>query len=533
MTNKKTLESLKAGFGKLKTEHFDFGRIKRFFVLSDNRHFHQEISDRTFQDLDLDELFMFADRTISRTGQQYLYHVLRTIPAGPERAERFEKIIAIINADPKIRDQIFLELASLRKTEAYSIPSLFLEKHLEKPKWFWIVPVMSAISVFSVLMSFLIPKTLLLLVLLLAINFCIHYWNKLNLYQYAGSIPELLKLSQAAEKISVLKSFEALSPGIEESIRTINGLGIQLSLFRLEAKMQSETGQAVEYFVELLKALFLVEPLVLYNVLEKLDLKRIQIQQLYEFVGEVDTAASINFLREDLPHFCLPTITSPRKQVLAADLYHPLIFQSVANDLDLDNRSALLTGSNMSGKTTFIRTIGINTITGQTINTCFAKVFQIPILKVFSAIRIADDLLSERSYYFEEVLTIKALLEESCAANQSLFLLDEMFKGTNTIERIASAKAVLSYLDIGSNITFVATHDLELAALLKDQYSLFHFTEIVQGQDIVFDYRIKPGNLSNTNAIRILELNSYPKEVVRDASETAGRLQHDKSTGRL
>lgn len=331
--------------------------------------------------------------------------------------------------------------------------------------------------------------------------------------------------------MGIFEGMKDINPDISESIRAIDSLGIQMSLFKLEVKLQSEIGQAVEYLVELVKALFLIEPLVLYHVLKELDKKRTQIQRVYEYVGEIDTAISIHFLRKDLPHFCLPTITQDKKQIRAEEVYHPLIYASVSNSIDLNEKSALLTGSNMSGKTTFIRTIGINIITAQTLNTCFAKEFSTPILKIHSAIRISDDLLNDKSYYFEEVLTMKALLEESNSDFENIFLLDEMFKGTNTVERIASGKAVLTYLNKKNNIVLVATHDLELAELLKDSFSMFHFTEVVQGDTIVFDYKIKSGNLGNTNAIRILELNNYPEEIIKEATQLAASLYKNKVRG--
>ncbi len=140
-----------------------------------------------------------------------------------------------------------------------------------------------------------------------------------------------------------------------------------------------------------------------------------------------------------------------------------------------------------------------------------------PPLRVFSAIRITDDLLSKKSYYFEEVLTIKDMIEESQSEVQSLFLLDEIFKGTNTVERIAAGKAVLAYLNKGPHIVFVSTHDIELTEYLKDTFDLYHFTEIVENDKIVFDYKLKAGNLKTRNAIRILELNKYPPEVINEA----------------
>lgn len=528
MRRKKLMAQLKVNAGKIKSGNFDFGKIERFFLLSDKKDFYQIIPDRTFQDLDLDEVFMFLDRTVSKVGQQFLYHVLRTIPGTTERVEKFEKIIQILKQNPEVRDQLMVEIASLNKKDAYYISSLFLEKHIQKPGWFWIIPILSFVSLSLVLVSFVFPKALIFLVLLLAVNFGIHYWNKINIYKYSGSIPQLLRLNQVAGIITKLDVMKDVSPGIDSSIKAIDSLGIQMSLFKMEVKLQSEVGLAVEYLVELIKALFLIEPLVLYNVLKELDSIRTQIQQVYEFVGEIDVAMSIIYLRGDIPYFCFPALTTAQKHLKAVEVYHPLIYQSVPNSIDLEARSALLTGSNMSGKTTFIRAIGINAITAQTINTCFAREFTLPVLKIHSAIRIADDLLSEKSYYFEEVLAIKDLLNESCSGLPNLFLLDEMFKGTNTVERIASGKAVLNFLDKGDHIVFVATHDLELAELLKDKFSLYHFTEIVMDGVIVFDYKIKPGTLNNTNAIRILELNGYPKEVTDEAAFLAKRIFDSK-----
>ncbi|MCF0057969.1 MutS-related protein [Dyadobacter sp. CY356] len=527
-SKKKLLVQLKATSGKIKQETFDFNRIERFFLSSDKKDCHQIISDRTFNDLDMSEVFMFLDRTVSKVGQQLLYHGLRTIPHNNKRVERFEKIIQNLKQNPEIHDDILLELSSLNKKDAYNISALFLEKHIQKPRWFWIIPVLSLLSVSSVLISIFYPKVLVFLILLLAINFGFHYWNKINIYQYSSSIPQLLRLNQAAKKIATFKGLKDEHPGISESVGAINSIGIQMSLFKLEVKLQSEIGQAVEYLIELIKALFLIEPLILYNVLKELDSKRTQIQQVFEYVGEIDAAMSINFLRNDLPYFCFPTIVTNKKRISAEEIYHPLIYEFISNTIDLNEKSALLTGSNMSGKTTFIRTIGINTLTALTMNTCFARSFSTPILKIHSAIRISDDLLNEKSYYFEEVLAIKSLLEESSTGFDNLFLLDEMFKGTNTVERIASGKAVLTYLNKGNNIVFVATHDLELAELLKNSFALFHFTEVVRDGTILFDYKLKPGNLSNTNAIRILEINGYPADIIEDATKIANRIYKNK-----
>jgi DNA mismatch repair ATPase MutS len=145
-------------------------------------------------------------------------------------------------------------------------------------------------------------------------------------------------------------------------------------------------------------------------------------------------------------------------------------------------------------------------------------------LKIYSAIRISDDLMNDKSYYFEEVLTIKEMIEKSQIPGFNLFLLDEIFKGTNTIERISAGRAVLSYLNNENNIVFVSTHDIELADLLQDTYRLYHFSEQVDKKTVDFDFKLKEGKLKNRNAIRILEINDYPEVIITEAIELSKEL---------
>lgn len=116
------------------------------------------------------------------------------------------------------------------------------------------------------------------------------------------------------------------------------------------------------------------------------------------------------------------------------------------------------------------------------------------------------------------------MLDKSNTPTPNLFLLDEIFKGTNTIERIAAGKAVLSKLSEGQNIVFVSTHDAELADLLSEDYNLYHFCENTRKGSIDFDYKLKPGKLKQRNAIKILELNDYPNDVIKSAKELSIKL---------
>ena len=141
----------------------------------------------------------------------------------------------------------------------------------------------------------------------------------------------------------------------------------------------------------------------------------------------------------------------------------------------------LVTGSNMSGKSTFLRTVGINVVLAQTINTCLAESYEAPVYHVRSCIGRADDLIAGKSYYLVEVESVLALVKASEQPKPHLFIFDELFRGTNAVERIAAAEAVLAAL-IGEgkpHVVVAATHDGELVDLLQDTYVVCHFGDAV------------------------------------------------------
>jgi DNA mismatch repair ATPase MutS len=525
---KRNNEKLLKLFGCIKDDSFDFEQIESYFRKKDNSDVFQILSEKTCNDLDFQELFMFLDRTNSKVGQQYLYNRLRRIPLDSNENCINEKFINQFFKDSDFRVSIQSQLCKLSESEAYYISSLFQDELLQPPKWYFVVRLLSFASVLLLIISFFDPKMLLALLGVFMINMVIHYWNKKNLYHYFSSIPQLLKLNGIAHELFKNKTLKAINPDLINSINIINKVRNHMSFFNLEVKLQADTQAIFWVIFELFKTLFLIEPLLLFGALRQLDTKRKEIEEVFMFVGKIDYLISIASLRKGLNQYCIPKVIEEQRILVAKEAYHPLIYDCVKNSIHVDRKSILLTGSNMSGKTSFIRTIGINVITGLTINTCFAEQFSIPRLRVYSAIRISDDLMNDKSYYFEEVLTIKEMIDKSGKGKPNLFLLDEIFKGTNTIERISAGKAVLSSLAKSDNIVFVSTHDIELAELLKNEYELYHFSENVNNKTVDFDYKLKEGKLKNRNAIRILQINDYPENIIKEAIEISREL--DKIT---
>ena len=521
---KKNIERLLDSFGEFKVDSCNFELIEKYSINKDNSDSFQVLSDKTCNDLDFQELFMFVDRTNSKVGQQYLYNKLRVIPSDSDKISEDEELIERFSNDEAFRVNIQQKLDQLNDTEAYYVSSLFQEEHLKPPKWFFVVRLLSFTSLMSLIMMLFNPKFVFVFVSVFIINLGIHYWNKNNLGMYLSSMPQLLKLNAVAKALFKDRKLKKINPDLQESIDVIDKVRRRMSFFKIEAGIQGDFEVVFWAILELFKILFLLEPILLFSVLDKLENKRKEIEKIFIFVGKTDSLISIASLRKGLENYCLPDINEDKCKIEATDIYHPLITDCVRNSITVTDKSILLTGSNMSGKTSFIRIVGLNIIAGLTINTCFAKAITIPRIRVYSAIRISDDLLNDKSYYFEEVLSIKEMMDESKTVIPNLFLLDEIFKGTNTVERISAAKAVLSSLTKNDNIVFVSTHDIELADMLNDEYELHHFSEIVDGKLVDFDYKLKDGKLKNRNAIRILQMNGYPDSVIEEAIEISKEL---------
>lgn len=521
---KKRIEELLSSFGSIKEEYFDFDNISSYFSKKKHANVLQVLDDKTCNDLDFKNFFTFVDRTQSSVGQQYLYDKMRVFPRHSFFSNSKEQVITKFQNDKDFRLKIQEQLLKLEGTNAYYISSLFQDEHRKAPKFFSLMRLLPYLLVAFFAAGFFNPIAFLALFPIILTNFILHYWYKRVLGEYIGSIPALLSLHKIAYLFYREPNLQELSPDLTASLKELDKLKHKMTIFSVEERVEGDLTSVVWGLYELVKVLFLIEPINLFKVLTSLGTKRVEINSVFDFVGEVDSLLSVASLRAGTPEFCIPEIFDGEKKLYAEEAYHPLIPNCITNSIEVSQHSVLLTGSNMSGKTSFIRTIALNVISATTLNTCFAKSFVMPRVGLYSAIRISDDLLNDKSYYLEEVLTIKNMIDKASNDGLNLFILDEIFKGTNTVERIAAGKAVLSYLQKSNNIVFVSTHDIELADLLKTEYDLYHFSEEVTDQTIDFDYKLKTGKLKNKNAIRILGINDYPQSIIDEAMTISEQL---------
>ena len=259
---RKIKERLQNSFGKVKDESFTFELIESYFKKKDKKEAFQVLSDKTCNDLDFNELFMFVDRTTSKIGQQCLYDTLKTISSNDDKLINQEKIIDKISSDPNLRLNLQLQLDKLVKDDTYYITSLFQHQHVKEPKWFFVTRLLSFTSLLSLFMLPFSPPFVFLLFAIFIVNFGIHIWNKRFLYQYLGSIPQLLILNNVAREFSKYDFFNEIDHDISASISVIDKVRNRMSFFKLENKVEGDFEIIFWAMLEFVKILFLLEPLL-------------------------------------------------------------------------------------------------------------------------------------------------------------------------------------------------------------------------------------------------------------------------------
>jgi DNA mismatch repair ATPase MutS len=520
---RKKITALHGQWGMAKNAEFNFNHISLFNEVNKEKKFHQ-LSEQTKSDIDFDDLFCLADRTTSNVGQQYLYDVLSKPISDIAALKQLNEQADFFTTNEKIREEVQQLLIALSNSNSYFIASLLNDQLPQKPSWYkFLLPYMACIFLLIVI-AFFRPVMFLLLMLPFSVNVFLHFRNRNLTKRFSKSFPQLNVLIRICEKLTE-KNIPFDDSTVNKSIQQLKPLQRKSRLLTFDdATFKDELTQTLLYFFELIKAFFLIEFFTFYSMIQEVKNKQTHILNLFKYAGLIDTAISIASLRAGHFKTCQPVFLPDEKQLSGKVLYHPLIADCVSNDIEVKLKSILITGSNMSGKTTFLRTLALNSIMAQTIYTCFADSFNTPVLKLHSSVRIDDNLLDGKSYYFEEVTVMGALIKEVTEPGQSLFVLDEVFKGTNTIERIASAKAILSYLNKNNHLVFVTTHDVELAAMLADEYELYHFAEKIENDEFHFDHKLKPGPLKTSNAIRILEMYNYPPEIIAEARTISKNL---------
>ena len=233
-----------------------------------------------------------------------------------------------------------------------------------------------------------------------------------------------------------------------------------------------------------------------------------------DIISDIEELGSMSVLPM-IRNVCMPEIKYDYSDMALdmKDIYHPLLDPDtvISNSAHIDDSLNVITGSNMSGKTTFLRTIAINMVLSFAGCPVCAASFSTPFMKIFTSMRVMDDVSGGISTFYAEILRIKGMAEYIQADNEvpALCLIDEIFKGTNSADRIVGASEALTKLSAGNSIVIVTTHDFELCELKNNdgkEVTNYHFEEYYENDVLKFDYKIKDGRCTTRNAMAILKM---------------------------
>lgn len=235
------------------------------------------------------------------------------------------------------------------------------------------------------------------------------------------------------------------------------------------------------------------------------------IKSWLETIGEFEALASLALVTQMNPEWAFAEFSKSKVSLKAEKMGHPLINEDkrVCNSINMDNKICIVTGSNMSGKTTLLRTVGINLVLAYAGTAVCAKEFTCSVMDIWTSMRIADDLSGGISTFYAELLRIKRIIDHSRKRIPMIFLIDEVFRGTNSVDRVTGAKNVVLNLDRNWIIGMISTHDFELCKLEQKEGSRianYHFTETYENNKIKFDYILRPGRSKTTNARYLMKM---------------------------
>lgn len=526
------LKKIRRIYGQVPEREYEAGdleQISRYFRRKTEGHF--VIDDITWNDLDMNRIYMLVNQTMSSPGEDVLYAMMRTPLFSVEEVERRDRLVNFFAEHEKEREKMQLLLSEVGKSRLGSMAETILAlEHAPKVSMAIHVWMLAAILISLIVVLPLFPfQGFFLLLILCMINMTIYYAGKDKklVEVYLDCFSCLLRMLGAAEHMETVDW-----PEVQEQMEGIRAAKKVFGKLRRRSFFLTENSKGsddvLQIFMDYLRMLFHVDILTYNATLKEVQNKTGAIMNLVECIGELDAAISIASFRKILPIQCRPKwkeYSGENIQMNVEDLYHPLIEEAVANSICLKG-GTLVTGSNASGKSTFLKNLAINAILAQTMVTCTAAVYEAPFLKVMTSMALRDDLMGGESYFIVEIKSLKRILDESKKAEPMLCIIDEVLRGTNTIERIAASSRILAELAHPWILSVAATHDIELSYILEHFYENYHFEEEVREHEVVFHYLLQKGRATSRNAIRLLEMLEYDEEIVKDASDAAERFEH-------
>lgn len=458
------------------------------------------IDDKTWTDLDMDTLFHKSNFNFTAIGEMKWYATLRKMFTinNKKLVNQFK--------DEQFRVNVSYHLALIGKVVYPLFPDQI--KPVKRNNLFMLCPFLPLLGAIIIFINISLGILIILFSILLNIGLSA-YLKK----SYSQDLKSIFYTSK------VIKHSYSLS-----KIKGTPSINIDFQQFKLARSLSGFIGKADDQdiggtFIMLFKMSFMLDYFFFHIIQFTYVKHQEELLQCYDYISTLDNHYSLVMYRRTLHTYCEPSIIKDKQQITFSNLLHPLLTEAVPNSLNIKH-NILLTGSNASGKSTFMKAVATNLILAQTLNTATAEAFSYKPGLVYTSMANTDDILSGDSYFMTELKSIRRLF--NIKNNQLVYcFIDEIFKGTNTTERIAASESVLNYLDTEKHYKVIAaTHDIELSEYLKANYENYHFNESIENNQIYFDYKIKKGKANTRNAIELLRITQFPEKVYTRAKQT-------------
>lgn len=493
---------------KEKSLYQSYNRIK------DSISAESEIDDITWYDLDLFEVFKQINHTYSSVGSEALYQRLRLFNFDKKDQQKMEDLIDFYAENPETREEIQTIFARLGKKDNNSVVR-YLTDESEKD--------LSSLALFILLGS--LPIIGLAIILL--------GFGRLGLSLLIGSVVfnfiysaikrteigiELRSMSYLVQSLYTAKKLTKIDHPYRDEIKTLLRPFHSILRFSFVFRVKDNSGASI--LLDYLNMLFMLPFITYHFVYNHIKNHEDEALKLWQLLGNLEAAYAILNYRKTLSLHSKPTFND-QDHLVAETVYHPLIDAPVPNPVHW-TKNTLVSGSNASGKSTYVKSIAINCILAQTIYTCLATSFSMKRGHVLTSMAVEDDVQAGDSYFVAEIKSLKRVLAKVKTQERCYLFIDEILRGTNTIERIAASSSIIDWIDDYPSLAFVATHDIELTEILNEQCDNVHFKEKVTDEDgITFDYILQEGPATTRNALLLLQNMEFPESVVQNAQERA------------
>lgn len=502
---------LRLEYGEEMNKKRNIKYVSKFFQIREKDIY--TIDNNTWDDLNMDDVYSKLDRNYSSPGESVLYNMLRNPLSDEIELKKRDRIIEIFKKNVDIRvnlQYIFYKLS--RDMKSSFLNMIEDEPTINKTKYYIYTVFGKVFPILFIVLAIVFknPQFILVLFVLECINMYINSKEKTTVK--SNGILYLRDLIDAGKRIEKIRSDE-----ISEYTNKINNIMQDIKSIDISTRLISVANMWGGVF-EFISVLFLLEETAYYKIGMEFKEKRKELMELYNTIGELEALISISSYKDSLSTLCNKPEFKKKLTLNIVDGIHPLVKNSVPNTINMKKKGMILTGTNMSGKSTFLRMIGINMILAQTFYLVLAKKYECNFFNIVSSISPNDDVSNGKSFYMAEAESLLRIIKSLDKGLPVFCPIDEIFRGTNPVERIAASAEIITYINNRRSISIVATHDRELVDILKDNYEFYYFSENVNKKSgLSFDYKIKEGVSKTRNAIKLLDHIGYPKEIVKKA----------------